>query len=428
MIDSATIENLIQDEIKNAVNRNVEHAMDDPSWQQAIEKQITEFMQGRIAAKFRNLENLPEIVDIVRLHIEQMFEQGKVPGIKDFVDIKHIKSAIDCAVHDLVSASLDQLLADSAWLARLQASIEINMATRISQQLSSIDLNSAVSVEVQKNIDRWRHELGQNFQSTGIRDLATACELVISDGAVVATNALACDNMMVQNALTVQHLAVTGSVNVDCASWNELASSVAAHTQEILGEQWQQQLVSQVLDLAKTRGISFDQINLQGTPLVQGNRLNSTITHSAITKLGVVQELVTKGPADLSDTMTVNGGRVGINTDSPDMALSVWDEEVCISLGKISRDRAWIGSNRDHTVDIGTNRRRAITIEPDGLVVIDKLRLDRWRISYANAVPNYSGTRGDLVINHDPRPNSPFAWQCLGGFKWQPLNLASEPV
>jgi hypothetical protein len=242
----------------------------------------------------------------------------------------------------------------------------------------------------------------------------------------VAQSGLACTTIMVEQDLTVSNLVVTGTVNTDCESWNELAGVVADKTHALLDQQWKQELVSQALTLAKTQGIDFDSININGAPLVQGHKLNPNITETSIQHLGNLDSLKVLGSSSLGDTMTVGDRRVGVNTESPDMALSVWDEEVSVSIGKISKDRAWIGSNRNQTLDIGTNRRRAITIEPDGLVVLDQLRLDRWKIGFGNSVPNHSGTRGDIVFNHDPKPNAPWAWQCLGGFKWQPIKVQCE--
>lgn len=423
MTDVANLTDLVQDEIRLAVDRYVSTVLADQQWQTAMEQQITDYVKDRIAARFQNIATLPDIVSIIQTNLQQMFAQGQIPGIQNYIDSAHIRSVIDAAVQNLVTTSLDHLVRDADWIAKIQQHIEINLGTRVLERLSEIDISAAIAREVRNNVDRWRAELAQDFKSTGILDMASRCELVISDGAVVAQSGLACNTMLVEQDLTTKNLIVTGSINTDCASWSELADEVAAQTQNRLGEQWQKQLVEQVLELARQQGIDFDAVTINGTALVQGSRLNPTVTETSIQKLGVLQDLSVSGPSRLSHTLDVQNHRVGINTDTPDMALTIWDEEVSVSVGKISQDRAWIGSSRNQTLDIGTNRRRAITIDPDGLVVLDRLRIDRWRIAFANAVPNHSGTRGDLVINHDPKPDAPFGWQCLGGFKWQSIHM-----
>jgi hypothetical protein len=116
--------------------------------------------------------------------------------------------------------------------------------------------------------------------------------------------------------------------------------------------------------------------------------------------------------------------RIGINTRDPEMALTVWDEEVCVLAGKLSQDLAYIGTGRRQSLALGVNRKHHIMIDVDGLITVQQLRIDRWKIGHAAQVPGYSGTRGDFVLNHDPKPEAPFAWICLGGFKWQPLRSA----
>lgn len=423
MIDPPNITELVQDEIKRSVDRYVSVCLADQQWQTKLEQQITDFVKDRIAARFQNIETIPAVQDMIMQQVEQMFALGQIPGIQTFVDSAQIKTVIDAAVQTLVEHSLDSLIQDADWMDKIQTHVATNMSTRISERLSAIDVNSIIAQEVRANIGKWRSEFGTNFSSTGIKDLATDCELVISDGAVVAQSGLGAKNLMVTQDLITQNLTVTGCINTDCQSWNALANVIADKTQSLLGDAWQQQLVTQILDLAKQQGIDFDSITVQGHALIQGTQLNPVVIDTAIQKLGVLRELNVAGPLHVNQTLNVENGRVGINTNTPDMAMTIWDEEVSVSLGKISQDRAWIGSNRNQILDIGTNRRRAITIEADGLVVVDRLRVDRWRISFGNSVPNHSGTRGDLIINHDPKPDAPFGWQCLGGYKWQSIHF-----
>lgn len=350
-----------------------------------------------------------------------------VPGVL-YIDPDLIRRHVDSAVQGLVRDSVEIMMNDESWITKIEQMVTVDLLSRLQDRISGLDINAAVATNIDAALDRYRDRaLQQNFASRGIADQASQCELVVSDGAVVAQSGLACQDLLVDQSITtrdlkVNNLAVTGTVNTDCAAWNELAEHIATAAEQRLGASWRQTLVGQVLDLAREQGIDFASITVQGRPLVDGHELNSRVTHSNLQRLGVLQALEVSGPAHFAaNTMNVVNQRVGVNTQTPDMALTIWDEEVALSLGKISQDRAWIGSTRNVALDIGVNRKRALSIETDGTVVINTVRLDRWKIAFANAVPNHSGTRGDIVFNHDPKPGSPWAWQCLGGHRWQSL-------
>jgi hypothetical protein len=127
------------------------------------------------------------------------------------------------------------------------------------------------------------------------------------------------------------------------------------------------------------------------------------------------------GAVDLAETVHVRPRRLGINTLDPEMALSVWDEEVAMVAGKLRQNHAFLGTARQQTFSLGVNRKAWLDIDTDGLVSVKNFRIDRHRISFASQVPGYSGTRGDIVFNSDPNDAQPFAWVCLGAFRWQPL-------
>jgi hypothetical protein len=212
-----------------------------------------------------------------------------------------------------------------------------------------------------------------------------------------------------------------GTINTDNRSWNELSNRIAQDTLDLITDQWRQDLIDGVLETAKTQGIEFQDVIVRGLPLVQDGQLNPAIRHSYLESLGTLDRLSVAGDADLSQTMHVRNRRVGINTLDPEMALSLWDEEVAVVAGKLKQAHAFIGTARQQTLSLGVNRKAWLDIDTDGLVTVKNFRIDRHRLSFAGQVPGYSGTRGDLVFNSDPNDGQPFAWVCLGAFRWQPL-------
>jgi len=179
-----------------------------------------------------------------------------------------------------------------------------------------------------------------------------------------------------------------------------------------------------VLEAAKTQGIEFQDVIVRGMPVVQDGTLNSAIRHSQLESVGTLDRLSVSGDADLATTMHVRNRRVGINTLDPEMALSLWDEEVTVVAGKLKQGHAFLGTARSQNFSLGVNRKPYLEIDAEGLITVKNFRIDRHRVSFAAQVPGYSGTRGDLVFNSDPNDGQPFAWVCLGAFRWQPLRAA----
>lgn len=427
MTDTKSLSELIEQQVQASVQQHVDTVLADATWINDFEQRISTFIQNRIAARFVNLGAIPDIVDTIEHGIKTIFDEGLVPGIDKYVDVNRITQTIDSSVQALIQSTIDNLLVDPVWLEKIEKMTNQAMAAKIVQQLSALDLNSIVATEVDRSFSRWHNALIKDFKTVGIVDNANTTELTLSDGLVsinntVSAKELFADTTTVTGALTTQDLIVKGSINTDNNSWNELVDKVAVSTLTKITSDWKNELVSQVLELSKTSGIDFDSITLRGQPLVSGNTLNGSITESNLQSLGTLSSLAVSGPVRFSDTFTVKGNRIGVNTDTPDMALCVWDEEISVKFGKIAKNTAYLGTGRKQKLTIGIDGSSHIELDHESqTTTLKQLRIDRFRIGHATDVPGYSGTRGDIMFNSDPKPGSPFAWQCVGGFKWQPL-------
>jgi len=162
-----------------------------------------------------------------------------------------------------------------------------------------------------------------------------------------------------------------------------------------------------------------------GQKVIDGNQLTGTVTESKLKSVGILKTLTVNGEARFNNnTVTVLNRRLGVNTDTPEKALSVWDEEVSVVIGKHKTNQAYVGTNRDQALVLGVNREPQLEIATDGLTTIKKLRVGLHKISHDTQVPGWSGTRGDLVFNTSPGADRVFAWVCLGAHRWQTLKSA----
>jgi hypothetical protein len=240
------------------------------------------------------------------------------------------------------------------------------------------------------------------------------------DENVVVENCLTANRIEVVTSAKIKELTVTGSINTDNRAWQTLSEDISKKTLDRLSVEWRESLIADVESKIREHGIDFTQVQIDGVRVVVGDTLSRKITNSNLQSLGALNELRVTGEAHIYNTVSVLNKRLGINTQEPEMALSVWDEEVSILAGKFKDRAAYIGTGRLQNLVLGVNRTPAIEIDVDGITAVKKLRVGVHRISHGTEVPNYAGTKGDVVFNANPSINdNVFAWQCLGGFKWK---------
>ena len=95
MLDTAAIEQLVKQQIKEQVTEQISVVLGSDEWLAAFEQRIIEYVQARVMAKFGNAEYLPEITDTVKSSVNELFKNGVIPGIDQYVDKTTIKQTID---------------------------------------------------------------------------------------------------------------------------------------------------------------------------------------------------------------------------------------------------------------------------------------------------------------------------------------------
>ena len=331
------------------------------------------------------------------------------------IDPAVVQQLVDQAVQENILNAVEHLSSNPAWLARIEHMINQTVVQETITRIKAIDLNPTIKQCVDESMANFQKNLLTQFSSTGIKDDATENQLTVTDDATIVKNSLMAPN------ISVQDLIVKGTINTDNPSWKNLIDGIGQKTLDLMTEDWIAGLVQQVSEQIQTNGIEFDQVTVGGERLINGNRLSGAIINSSLQTLGTLNTLSVLGEAHINKTFSVVNRRVGVNTAEPEMALSVWDEEVSIIIGKNQANQAYIGTSRDQGIAIGVNRIPQIEIDADGLTRVKKLQVGVHRISHDVTVPGWSGTRGDIVFNVNPKDDGVFAWVCLGAFKWKVL-------
>ena len=332
---------------------------------------------------------------------------------------------VDHAVEQNISTAIQSLSQDPAWLEKIERQINQTVVDRVLKQLAQTDINPIIQQCVNQNMAQFQQDILQNFSSTGIEDKATACQLTVMDEATVVENQLTARDLNVVNVATIKDLVVKGTVNIDNSSWTALAEGISQNTLNKLTEDWKAALTTQVAEHIQANGIQFDSVKIGDTYLVEGNRLSNQVTETNIQTVGQLRELNVRGEAHINNnTVNVLNKRLGINTESPEKALSVWDEEVSVVIGKHKTNQAYIGTNRDQSLAIGVNREPQIEISADGLTTVKRLQIGLHKIGHATMVPGWAGTKGDIVFNTNIGDDGVFAWVCIGAHRWRTLRSA----
>ena len=109
MIDTAVITRMIEQQIAETVSSHVSGVLTSDDWAKPLEDKILKFTQDRILSKFASSTAMPEIIEAVKTSVGELFANGNIPGIAQFVDTAVIKTAVDHEVERITQAAVVEL-------------------------------------------------------------------------------------------------------------------------------------------------------------------------------------------------------------------------------------------------------------------------------------------------------------------------------
>ena len=244
-----------------------------------------------------------------------------------------------------------------------------------------------------------------NITSTGFTDNAENIELTIDERGVVVHNNLTTNHVGAIN-IEVEHLTVTDNAEFNNATFKGDVNIIGKLTADSLGS-----LQEQLNDKQS--------YTINGKTVLSENTLGPSIIESNLRRIGNLKELQVEGEVLLGDSLYVSPtGRVGINTDEPTHALTLWDQEVCLTVGKLQKDTAVIGTERNQDIVLKSGTNNNATLKADGTTVIEKPVLNGKTFTTSVMSPGYAGQLGDICWNSNPQQGQPIGWVCIGGPQW----------
>lgn len=327
----------------------------------------------------------------------------------------HILVAIEQAIYDQATLKVDSLLNDPNWQSKIRNILTQEMVQKLMTQLSLIDFNHVIATETRKYLVE-RHEA--RLPDSGLVDQASSVQLSLLDDSVVVENALITKSLEVLEKANITSLTVD-HIELPTDTVDGIVNRATEHVAATLFDSWATSVLTQAEEKRKDAVVNAENILLRDRPLINKHTLHSDIRESSLTKVGELEQLLVKGETSLRNTLYVDHKRIGVNTENPDMALTVWDNEVAMSIGKLTENTAYIGTSRSQSLMLGVNRKGVLEIKTDGTVHVQKLAINNNAISFASTMPSHAGQRGELVFNSAPAIGQPFGWQCLGGTRWR---------
>src|SRR5210317_242844 len=262
----------------------------------------------------------------------------------------------------------------------------------VNQKLQTIDFPDSSIPASKINIKGLRiskSAIQDHVFGSGIEDIADSVQLTVMDGAVVV------ENEVIANSVKATTVTADTLIVKDFATDQPWYATM------------KQDVLASVPKPETPKDWSFKIAEMDAKIQVNAarNQLN---------------ELEVSGEALLSDVLYTTPGnkRVGINTMEPSDALTVWDQETEVVIGKHASQEGYIGTRRRQDLNIGANNTVGLKIRSDGTVSMDKLELLGRTIGSSKTIPGHAAKKGDIVLNDNPTVGGYVGWVCLDGIRW----------
>jgi len=262
----------------------------------------------------------------------------------------------------------------------------------VNQKLQTIDFPDSSIPASKININGLRiskSAIQDHVFGAGIEDIADTVQLTVMDGAVVV------ENEVVANSVKATTVTADTLIVKDFATDQPWYATM------------KQDVLASVPKPETPKDWSFKIAEMDAKIQVNADR-------------NQLKELEVSGEALLSDVLYTTPGnkRVGINTMEPSDALTVWDQETEVVIGKHASQEGYIGTRRRQDLNIGANNKVGLKIRSDGTVSMDKLELLGRTIGSSKTIPGHAAKKGDIVLNDNPTVGGYIGWVCLDGIRW----------
>lgn len=399
----------------------------------SLSQQILESVQQRIdsdvAIAIANAVS-PDKID--KLVSEAANRAAKIAAAEYKPDLTQIDAALTQSATSIiqnVSSTAERIVNETA--RNHVNSLDINLITQnavsklLDEKLKDFKFpeksikSSAIDFDENISGDNVNGGIIHNFASDGIDDKATSIQLTVLDTHTVVENELLTRKLTITESTKFEgEIHLNGKVILTSPGFVTVVDAATEKVKSELNEGLFTTYSSLIFDKIKTDGLDLSRLTFNGEEIVRNNHLSSGITTSNLKRVGVLDDLQVKGEMLVANTLFVGNQRIGINTLEPGYALTLWDDDTEIILGKKQSGIGQIGTTRNQTVALTSNLKNNILLNPDGSVTIAQLNLGNMSFTSSPTPPNYNAPKGSVVFNANPSLGGPLGWVSLGEARW----------
>jgi len=358
--------------------------------QEVVEQQIADLLISAVKKSFNQLDVPGQVAECIKQKLEnQSFQKYLTDQVEYHVGNLKIGGLAAKSMDVHARVLLEPHIARIQQLAKDR--VDAILTQTINQYITTVEFPEASIKPSAIDWSNFKISIDQveGIKNTpGIEDVSEQVQLTIMNDAVVVEGELVSKNIKT-DVVEVDTLIIKNTINTDSTWYRELKDGIVTSIPSPpLYDHKIEELETKISNIQKNKEYLK---NLE----VSGEVLLSNVLYTA-----------------------PGNKRVGINTTEPSDALTVWDQEAEVVIGKHKTQEGYIGTRRRQNINIGANNKVGLTVCTDGTVIINKLQLMGRTISESDSVPGVAAKPGDIVLNSKPKVGNPIGWICLDGIKW----------
>jgi hypothetical protein len=389
-----------------------------------IEKQVQAALQEKIEAELNTYDLYYVIEQQINLTVQDKVNATITGLLNRLINNETVAAQVNTHMSLDIQEKLDQ-----AVQSRVASTVaQTDLGTEISKGIAKFVQERMLQAALPENFIpaktiNWDHSqlpadrIGagtiNNFSSNGIEDHAIEVNLTVLDGQVVIENETVTKQLTVVDSASIKNLSVGKIVVNDGIVIND--GKFAEQIRGLIDSRISHR------DAENNWDTNGKPLQSNRTVLIDNNSLGNSIVESNLRKVGRLTSLSVTGITELADTVYINNGRLGVNTEEPAGVFTAWDEESELTVRKYKNRTMYVGSSRDSELVLGVGGDAVLSIRRSG-VETNSIKIGNISISSGNSEPKRRGSPGDLVVNESAHAGQPWAWRCTGGETWVPLN------